>query len=200
MDLLAMHGFGIAFWALVFWGSLRIIDRGNVKNTFTLAVCLGLLDDFTNFFGIPDVLYVGAWLVFLVRLVTWHYDVGLLRAILVTATTVLAPYFLMPQLVKFVGDSEARAYVVLYGLPIGVFGTWIVTALRKRGRTDEPVHGDDSAVPPARIARWSRKSSAKPPVVAAPRVVAPPIAAPVVASKLVEPITPPSDGGPTFLR
>lgn len=182
----------------MFWGSVQLVDRGNVKNTFGLAVGLAVVYDVAHLVAIPDVFYLGAWLVFLLRLVTWHYVVSLFGAVIVTAATILAPYFLVPLLVSFVGDSELRAYLVLYGLPIGVFGTWLVTAVRRRRRASEPVQGGDAAFPTARVQRGGRARVAKPPaVVAAPDAA--PVAAPIAAPKAPEPVTPRSDGGPTFL-
>lgn len=194
MQWLAVHGFLIALWSTVFWGSVHLFDRGNVKNTFGLAVVLGAVFDLTHVFGIPDIFYLVAWLVFLLRLVMWHYGLGLLTAAVVTASTVLGPYFLLPQIAKFVGDSELRDDLVIYGFPLAVLGTWIATAMRKRMRAGLPAPGDDSALPSARVARGGRKRAAKLPEVAVTVVAAPPVAAAAPA-----PVTPRSDGGPTFL-
>ena len=197
MEWLAVHGFVIALWSTVFWASIHLFDRGNAKNTFGLAVVLGVVCDLSHVFGIPDVFYLVAWLVFLLRLVMWHYGLGLLGAAVVTASTVLGPYFLLPEIAKFVGDSELRDDLVIYGFPLAVFGTWIATAVRKRMQAGPPAPapGDDSTLPPARVARGGRKRAAQPPIAVVPPVVA----APAVAAAAPEPVTPRSDGGPTFL-
>jgi hypothetical protein len=194
MEWLAAHGFLIAFWATVFWGSVKLLDRDNVKNTFGLAVALGALFDLTHIFGIPDIIYLVAWLVFLVRLVMWHHDLGLLKALAVTAATVFGPYFLLPPIVAFVGDSAVLDDVVVYGFTLAVFGTWAVTSARARRRSRLTVSAQDTALPAARVERGGRKRAVTPPVVAVIPVVA---AASVQAPP--EPVAPRSDGGPTFL-
>jgi hypothetical protein len=188
MEWLAAHGFVIAFWATIFWGSIQLLDRGNVKNAFWVAVVWGAVYDFSHWTMLPDMIYLAAWLVFLLRLVTWHYGLSLLGAVIVTAATVLAPYLIMPQIVKFVGDSALRDALVLYGFPIVVFGTWLVTSLRKRASAsaNAPAPGEGDAVPLARVARWGRKRAAKQAAEAATPVVAAP-AAPLLAPEPTPP-------------
>lgn len=199
MEWLAVHGFFIALWSTVFWGCVHLFDRGNVKNTFGLAVVLGAAFDLTCVLGIPVILYLVAWLVawpvFLLWLVMRRYGLGLLAAAVVTASTVLGPSFLMLQIAPFIGHSELREDLVFYWFPLAVLGTWIATAMRKRMRAGLPAPGDDGALPSARVARGGRKRAAKPPEVA----VMPVVAAPPVAAEAPAPVTPRSDGGPSFL-
>jgi hypothetical protein len=188
MEWLAIHAFAVAFWASVFWGSIELLDRGNAKNTFGLAVILGVICDLTHLAGVPDLFYLCAWLVFLFRLVTWHHGLGVLASAIVTAATVFAPYLVIPLLVRFIGDSELRLDLVFYGLPIAVFGAWIVTAMRRRARPRDQAPGD--VIPMAQIERGGRKPAASVPV-------AVPVA-PIAAPRTPDPVAPRGDK-PTFL-
>jgi hypothetical protein len=179
---LVVHAFVVALWAVIFWGTIRLLDRHNAKNSFGIAVGLGALYAFAHMAMIPDILYLVAWLVLLLRIVTWHHNMNLLGAIVVTASTIFTPYFIMPPIVNWVGGSEVRALIVLYGVPIGVFGTWAVAWIR--GRNPGPKR--ERALPKARVERGGRKKPVEPIV-----AVAPP--------KSPDPSTPRGDG-PTLLR
>ena len=192
MDWVVIHAFVISFWACIFWGTIRIADKHNATNTFGKAVGLAMLADFAHFGGIPSMVYLGAWLLLLMRLTMHYYNLNLLGAIVVTASTVLSPYFIGPELVKFVGDSELRAYLVLYGLPLVAFGIWIGLWIRGMGRSPAGDVGD-GVLPRARLQRWIRRKRVAKPVEVAP-IVAP---SPIVAPKLADP--PRADGQPTFL-
>ena len=122
---LSVYAFIVAFWASIFWGSIKLVDRHNEKNSFGLALGLGVIFAFSRAFGIPDIFMLVAWLVFLLRLVTWHYNLTLLGAIIVTASTIFAPYLLLPPITRFVGGSPLRDDLVIYGFPIAVLGVWI---------------------------------------------------------------------------
>jgi hypothetical protein len=191
MEWLAIHAFAVAFWASVFWGSFELLDRGNAKNTFGLAVILGVICVLTHLAGVPDLFYLCAWLVFLFRLVTWHHGLSTLAAVIVTAATVFAPYLIVPLMVRFIGDSELRFDLVFYGFPIAVFGTWIVTAMRRRARSRDQAPGD--VIPVARVERGGRRAASVPAVVP----VAVPVA-PIAAPRTPDPMAPRGDK-PTFL-
>ena len=162
-----------------------VVDRHNDKNSFGLALGLGVLFAFSRAVGIPDLFYVAAWLVLLLRLLTWHYNLTLLGAVLVTASTIFSPYLLVPLIMKFVGTSPLRDYLVLYGFPGVVLGVWVSMKVRGfRAKADA-----DGTIPAARIARGGRERAATNDPIAAPT----PIAAP-------KPADPPrTDGQPTFL-
>jgi hypothetical protein len=167
---IAGQAFVVSVWALIYWGTIKIIDRYNVKNTFGVALCIGALYSFSFQFPLPGLVMVAAWLLLLMRVTMWHYELNLGGAAIATAATVLAPYFLMPYLMKFIGDSEARAYGMLYGVPAITLGTYVVSRLRNRNATDKPKWGDgkdEPALPEARVVEI-----AKP--IAPPAAVAPP--------------------------
>jgi hypothetical protein len=191
MEWIAVHAFVIAFWAGVFWGSIRIVDGANAKNSFGLAVVLAAIFDFTHLAGIPDLVYLLAWLLFLTRLVMWHYELGLGGGLVITGVTVLAPFFAMPVMLRLVGDSELRAYLLLYGLPIAVFGTWIVSIVRSRLPHEAT---PTSPLPQARVERGGRRAKR-----AAPTPVAPKPSVSVVASKPPAPRPDRAPGEPTLL-
>ncbi|HUJ63034.1 MAG TPA: hypothetical protein VLX92_31255 [Kofleriaceae bacterium] len=168
--------FSVSFWAVVFWGSLALIDRGNSRNKFALALLIGVLAVVTAFtrsmMPFADIVYLVVWLVLLLRLLALYYHVDLLRSIGVVAATLAAPYLILPLFVRAVGGSEAKAWLVLYGFPVVTIGAWI--ALRTtRGRDA------GERIPRARVARVGKDAkrddapAAPPPVIAAPAVPPP---------------------------
>ncbi|HEX4423712.1 MAG TPA: hypothetical protein VH165_37635 [Kofleriaceae bacterium] len=163
--------FAMSFWALVFWGSLQILDRGNYKNTLGGALLLALIACSTRMIGIPDLFYTGGWLVIVLRVLVSYYHVNLLRSLVVTAATVLAPYVVGPLLLRLAVESELAGTALVYGLPIAVFGAWIIGAVRKRRAriAAREVGMVDHTLPVARVERGGRTRAATPaPVIAAP--------------------------------
>lgn len=162
---LGIHAFVIALWSGVFWGTIWLVDRHNPKNSFGLAFGLGVIFDFTHAFGIPDLFYLIAWLVFLARLVSWHHNLGIVQTLIVTASTVFTPMYLAKGLVKWVGDSPLRDSLVLYGLPVVVFGAWGYAWFR--ARAGRPVPVEEGGLPQARVEKIaSEKKPARAPAVA----------------------------------
>jgi hypothetical protein len=136
MDWLAAHAFAICVWALIYWGSIKALDRDNPKNTFGLALWLGGLFTLSFMFPLPGIVMVVAWLVLLIRVSMWQYDLGLVPAAIASAATVFVPYFGARYLFKFVGDSDVRAYVLVYGVPAVTLAVYL--ASRIKGRNAEP--------------------------------------------------------------
>ena len=172
---LAAHAFAVSVWALIYWGTIKILDRYNVKNTFGVALWIGALYTFSFSFPLPGIALVVAWLLLLMRLTMWRYDIGLLGAAITTAATILAPYFGIPYLLMFVGDSEVRAYGVLYGVPAVTLGVYVAARLRAKDRGDEP-----KWAPRAPELAEARVVVEKP---VAPIAVAPPKYAPAVVGE-----------------
>ena len=173
---ISAHAFVVSVWALIYWGTIKILDRYNVKNTFGVALWIGALYTFSFSFPLPGFVMIAAWLLLLMRVTMWHFELNLGGAAIATASTVLAPYFLMPYLLQFIGDSEARAYGVLYGVPAIVLGTYVVSRIRNRDATDKPTWrtGKEPALPEARVVEIA-KPVAAPPAVAPPKYAPTPV-------------------------
>lgn len=167
------HLFIISLWAGVFWTAIWLVDRRNPKNTFALALGLALVFDFTHAFGVPD-LYMGiAWIVFLARLVTWHYNLMLLQTLLVCVAAVFGPMFVLTQLIKWVGDSPFRDALAFYGLPVVVFGAWGFGYVRDR--LSRPAMVDEMGVPAARVEKLKRADTQPTPAASSPEPVPVPV-------------------------
>lgn len=136
LEWLVVHAFAVSVRALIYWGSIKLLDRYNPKNTFGVALCLGLLCTLSFMFPLPGLVMVVAWVVLLIRLSMWQYDLGLVPAAIAAAATVFVPYFGSPYLFKFVGDSEVRAYVLVSGVPGVTLAVYM--ASRFKGRNAEP--------------------------------------------------------------
>ena len=74
---LAAHAFVVSVWALIYWGTIKILDRYNVKNTFGVALCIGALYAFSFSFPLPGFVMIAAWLVLLMRVTMWHFELNL---------------------------------------------------------------------------------------------------------------------------
>jgi hypothetical protein len=136
MEWLAVHAFAVSVWALIYWGSIKLLDRYNPKNTFGVALWFGLLCTLSFMFPLPGLVMVVAWMVLLIRISMWQYDLGLVPAAIAAAATVFVPYFGSPYLFKFVGDSDVRAYALVYGVPGVTLAVYL--ASRVKGRNAEP--------------------------------------------------------------
>jgi hypothetical protein len=163
--------FVTSLWALVLWGSIKLLQRDNPKNTLGTALAMGLLFTLTHQFPLPGYLYLISWLLLMARFLMWHYHLNVLGTLLVTAATVFGPWFIAQQLAKVIGDSETLDALIFYGLPIATIGTWFYLRQKEKraAASDAPERGIPKAI--ARVA-----TPAEPvPVVAAPvKPVAPP--------------------------
>lgn len=164
--------FVTSLWALVLWGSIKLLQRDNPKNTLGTALGMGLLFTLTHQFPLPGYLYLIAWLLLMGRFVMWHYEMNILGALLVTAATVFGPWFIAEQLVKVIGDREWLDALIFYGLPIATIGGWFYASRKTKrlAREGEPERG----IPKA-IARVATPAEPMPVVAAAPvKPIAPP--------------------------
>ncbi len=164
-----MLAFVASVWAAIYWATIKILDRYNAKNTLGTALLIGAAYALSFLFPLPGYLMVVAWLLLLVRLSIWHYELNLGGAAIATASTVLVPYLLMPYVVKFVGDSDLRAGLLLFGVPAVTVGTAVVMRLRKRETGHRPKwrpSHDEPALPEARVVEMAKPVA--PPVAVAP--------------------------------
>lgn len=174
MMWIAVQAFIVSVWALIYWGTIKILDRYNVKNTFGVALCIGAVYAFSFQFPLPGFVMLVAWLVLLMRVTMWHYGINLGGAAIATVSTVLAPYFVMPYLLKFIGDSELRAGAVLYGLPAITLGVYVVSRVRNHHATDKPKWGKrEPELPEARVVEIAKPVIA--PAVAPPKYAPAPV-------------------------
>jgi hypothetical protein len=214
--------FAWTMWAVLFWGSIAVVERHNPFNTFRMALALSGINlaISATMGGIAGLSVLIIWLVFLVRLLLGRYELGLLHAIGVALATVVGPYFVTDAFISFADTSETMLLVVLYGFPIAVFTVWI---------WPRPAPAPPTNLPAARVARfWRRRGrtaavEAAPVAAAAPAPTPAPIAAaeaapveapapapaaapvPVRAAAIAPPPPPPppapaADGEPSFLR
>jgi hypothetical protein len=223
--LIGLLLFAWTMWAVLFWGSIAILERHNPFNTFGWALTWSAVEIVASV-GMSAAGFAGygiliAWLVFLFRLLLGRYELGVLHAIGVVIVTVVGPYFVSGAFFSWVGSSETLLLVALYGLPIGVLVVW---------RWPRPAPEQPTNLPRARLARLWRKEArpapapaptktpgsavpAAAPLAAAPLAAAPPAAAPpalpappappAAPPRLVSPPAAPSpraDGEPSFLR
>jgi len=142
----AASALAVSIWSLIYWGSMKLLDRYNPKNTFGKAILVGAVYTVTFMFPISGLMMVAAWLLLLTRITMWQYDFDLVPALVATAATVLVPYFGAPYLLTFVGDSELRAYLLIYGLPGVTFGVYIASRIKNR-KAEPKVHWADKEKP-----------------------------------------------------
>ncbi|CAN5420992.1 hypothetical protein BH11MYX1_BH11MYX1_00180 [soil metagenome] len=170
MDWVAARAFGVCFWALIYWGSIKVLDRDNAKNRFGVALGIGLLYTFSFMFPLPGFLMIGVWLVLLIRLTMWQYELDLIPSSIATAATVFVPYFLVPYLGRFVAESHARAYALIYGLPAITLVVYAAMRFRSRHSAPKVQWADKKSqpgLPEARVEAIGKPVSA--PIVAPPK-------------------------------
>jgi len=163
--------FVTSLWGLVLWGSIKLLQRDNPKNTLGTALGMGLLFTLTHQFPLPGFLYLIAWVLLMARFVMWHYQLNIVGTLLVTAATVFGPWFISEQLIKLIGNSEMLDALIFYGLPVATIGGWFYFRQKEKraAAADAPVHGIPKAI--ARVATPAEPA----PVVAAPvKPIAPP--------------------------
>lgn len=162
-------------WAVLFWGSIALIERHNPYNKFKWALLwsaaeIGVSIAIGNL-GFGGLGLLLAWLGFLIRLLLNSYELGLLHAIGVVIVTVVGPYFVFDAfdtLLASIGSSETMLLIMLYGVPAVVFAVWL---------WPRAASGQTTNLPPARIEKIGRKRAAA----AAPAPMAVPVAAARVA-------------------
>jgi len=195
--LIGALAFAWTMWAVLFWGSIALIERHNPFNTFRAAlgwsgINLAISATLGGIIGVGVLL---VWVVFLLRLLLGRYELGALHAVGVVLATVVGPYFVAGAFVAFVGDSAALFLLVLYGVPLGVIAVWL---------WPRPAPQPPTNLPAARIARlWPRRPAiAAAAAPAAPTASAPtaPTAPSATALPAITPIAPPAGGEPAFLR
>ncbi len=140
-----------------------------------------MIFDFTHAFGVPDIFLLIAWLLFLARLVSWHHNLAIVQTLVVTASSYFVPKYTVRMLADWVGDSPLRDSLVLYGLPVAVFGTWGYSWFRARADRPEPV--EEGGLPQARVEKIAAEKK--------------PVHVPTVAP--APPPPPRADGEPTML-
>jgi len=173
--------FGWTLWALLFWGAIRIVDSKNSHNYFAHALLWSAVQLGVSLampvFGIGGIAMLVLWVVFLLRLLTSQYEMGLLQAILVLAIIIAAPFGLEPIVVWLVKVSELLAIVVFFGLPFFILGGW------QWGRRRARRAGEDDRIP--RAFAFRRRKNPDVPIAA-------PVAAPPAAQAAVPPPIPPA--------
>lgn len=181
--------FGIVVWGAMFWGAIYLLDRENPHNRFVQAlavscvrVVVAVFAAFSLFAGLGALVL---WLVLMIRILLNYYDLGIAKTIGVIVLMIAVPYAVMPVLVDWVGDSELRATLFVYGLPLGILGAWLVLRHRAANASD--------AIPQARVVSTADLPAV--PVVPSVPVAAtqapPPAAAPAPApAKAIAPVAP----------
>jgi hypothetical protein len=203
--------FGVVTWAGMLWLSIFLLERDNPYNKFHHALIYSAIRIGIDIavsiisFGYLGLGLLGAYLVLGVKLLTYHYELALWKAIAVIGLMVAMPYLLMGEIADFVGDSWFRLGLVFYGLPTAILAAWLVG--RWRGRYARK----PSTLPEARIltARAPTANVANEVPAAAKPVEKGPAAPPVRMSQPLIPLrssapeievqAAPSDG-PKFLR
>lgn len=173
--------FAWAMWAVLFWGSIYVFDRYNAQNKFGYAVALSLLHLIValtvQYMFFAGVFFAVGWLTFMLWLLLMSYQIGPIKGLAVLATSNVLPYYLLPWLARFVGDSETEAWTVLYGFPVVVAVVWLRPDrwLRNRAEKKAEAKPERAELPVARVERQPRpaKPSAPQPVASvAPAAVA----------------------------
>jgi hypothetical protein len=211
--LIGAIAFAWTMWAVLFWGSIAVIERHNPFNTFGWALVWSAVEIMASvaiaFLSIAGIGMLVAWLIFLFRLLLQRYELGLLHTIGVVIVTIVGPYFAADAFLSFVGSSQTLLLLALYGFPLAVLVVW---------RWPRPTPQPPTNLPPARVQKLWRAPPAPvavappaPVAVAPPAPVAiappPPVAAAPPAPVVVAPPAPRSDapapradGEPSFLR
>jgi hypothetical protein len=169
--------FAATLWAVLFWGSIRILEPENGNNTFGKALAIAAIYVVASL-AVQMMAFIGlffavAWLVFLLRLLISWYELGLLKSIGVVAAVNVTPWFLVPWLVNILGNSFAGWLLLFYGFPVAVAVVWLVVGKGVRLPT---------SLPRARAVK-APKPSKNAPVVAPIVAVAPPAPAPPPGDK-----------------
>jgi hypothetical protein len=150
--------FSWSLWAVLFWGSIRILEPNNANNTFGKALAVGALYVVCTLF-VHALSYIGlvlavAWLVFLLRLLVGWYELGILKSLGVVAGVNVTPYFLVPWLYELAGGS---LIVLFVGFPAAVIAVWLIRrkrmSLPSLPRAKAKVVAKSDATAPAPVVR-----------------------------------------------
>jgi hypothetical protein len=197
--------FAWTMWAVLFWGSIKIVERHNPFNTFgwalvwsTLQIVMAVLLGGADIFRL---VFLAVWIVVLMRLLLNRYELGLLHALVVVIATVVGPYFIDDIFLAFVGESTSLLMIGLYAVPAAVLGVWLWSRFGRRAPAD-------TNLPEARAQRVRKRAPAPaaiapapaPVAAEAPPVAAPPVAAPPPITAPAAPAAPRADGEPSVLR
>jgi hypothetical protein len=149
------------FYAGGLWGAVKIFDRYNTRNSFYLALAIGLT--FALIMPFLGLLFGLLPLMALLFLLAFHYRLGYLQAILVILAEGLILYITGLILVDMLGDfgndtAVAWVIVVAFGLFVGFVIHHDVTR-RKSGVRDPK---DKAPIPPARARRKRTRTPARP--------------------------------------
>jgi hypothetical protein len=131
--------FGVVIWAGMLWLSIHLLERDNPYNKFLHAlvysairigidIAVGILA--MGFF--PALGLLVAYLIVGVRLLVYHYELSIWKALAVIGLMVAMPFLLGEQIQQFVGNSLVRAIIVIYGLPTAILATWVIGMYRNR--------------------------------------------------------------------
>lgn len=223
--LLALLGalyFAWVTWAGLLWASIKLVDRENPTNHFIAALVISAINIAVNLAlpyllaGVAGLLFLRflvlpiglGYLVLMVRMVKNRYGLSTLKTIGVFGLLVAAPYVLMDDLERWVGYSQLRALLVLFGMPTAILGVWIWGRRRARFSTA------GSSLPRAELVTRAPSVAERPdravsepapvppvarPETAPPARVSQPIAPVASAPPKIEPAASPTDG-PRFLR
>jgi hypothetical protein len=195
------------FWAVTWWGAIKLVDRYNAHNTFGIALAWGVVQvllaivlAWLSLFGIGLTVI---FMVFLLKLLVFSYEIDLLRSLGVTIVSFVVPYYGGQWMLTELERNRSFALIVLYGFPIAAIVAWRVSRRRERAAEEST---ERVAMPVAQVRRMLTSitkrrppkpvAQAKPqPVVAAPSVPAP------APPKPAQPTPAPrADGEPTLLR
>jgi hypothetical protein len=165
--LLALLYFSVVVWAGLLWGAIWLLERDNPYNKFHHALIYAairiVVDIAFAFLGIFGIAFVVAYFAVAVRLLVFHYEMALWKAVCVIGLVIATPFVVMPELADWIGGSLLRLGIVLVGLPTGIIAIWLTSLFRTR-------YNRAKHIPEARIV--TRAVSA-PPVPPAPVVTAP---------------------------
>lgn len=166
--------FSLTLWAVLFWGSIRILEPGNGNNSFAKALGIGVLYGvclwLVGHMALIGLFFAVAWLVFILRLLTDWYEMGILKSLGVTAVINIGPYYLIPKMFVAAGSS---VYGLLFGFPAAVLIVWLVTSRK----------GSGMKIPTLPFARATKKRPEVPVASVGP-------VSPVVVAPIVRPVAP----------
>src|SRR5437762_400824 len=121
--------FEIVVYGGLLWGSIYLLDRQNIYNTFAQALAVAVVRVVVilvaGWLGIIfGLVALVAWFVLILRILLNHYDLGVVRTIGVLVLIAAVPYVVAPQLRDALGEDEIGTLLFLYGVPATILGTW----------------------------------------------------------------------------
>ena len=124
------HAFVVAIWAATLWATVWLLAGSHhPKNSFGLAVGLGVVFDVTSIFAISPWLYFGGWGLFLYRLLRWHYDLDVIPAAIATVATAVGPWLVLTQVLVLL--SPTASDIAQVAVTIAIAAAWLVVRLRR---------------------------------------------------------------------